>query len=632
MKKYTVNNPQTTVHSNWWLVILLLLTIHYSLLPTQGFSQTSINTTGAAPASSAMLDVSSNSMGVLVNRMTTAQMNAIHPDANAAGLLIFNTDNNCFMSYVEGAWKSVACPSACMPPSAPTAYTDLGPGKNAFIASWSSSAGATTYYLDVSTNSGFTSFVSGYFNLYLGNVTSYLVQGLNQNTNYWYRVRAASSPTCISLSSAGIPVTTTNSVSCSWQYTYGSANSNEGCNTFQTLDGGFIISGGFISTPAVYLLVAKTDGSGDPSGSGTWCNRYSRVRQIQQNADGTFIMVGNDNPGSNFGTHNYISIATAYANGSLINSKTYLSSVPIYYPNYGFSINQTSDGGYIMTGTTFDNGAKMLLIKFNSALGVTWAKKITIAKNYVNYQYPTYGSNVIESKDNAGNPNGYIVTGSADGSALVMKTNLSGDFATQSNPVPGYLAGCWVKILNQGSAGYIKQTSISGNGEYMIGGPGYHCKMDGTGAVLSSSVYSSGAGSMMTSDGGWIQFGGIGNPADYFLSRQNAGGNVLWTWKYGTNLYDAASSVSETSDGGFIMSGYRQGVEDYYVVKTRPGGFGGCNTNVANNSLIAGSVTTSNPVWFVYPVPSATLTIDINPPAATPSSLSRNPVICNVCY
>lgn len=75
-------------------------------------------------------------------------------------------------------------------PSAPTSNAAASVGRSAFSASWSASAGATKYYLDVSTVSNFASFVTGYNNLDVGNVTTYVVTGLTPNTTYYYRVRA----------------------------------------------------------------------------------------------------------------------------------------------------------------------------------------------------------------------------------------------------------------------------------------------------------------------------------------------------------------------------------------------------------------------------------------------------------
>jgi phosphodiesterase/alkaline phosphatase D-like protein len=61
---------------------------------------------------------------------------------------------------------------------------------SSFTANWTGVSGATGYRLDVSTNSSFSTYVSGYQNLNVGNVTSYNVTGLGANTFYYYRVRA----------------------------------------------------------------------------------------------------------------------------------------------------------------------------------------------------------------------------------------------------------------------------------------------------------------------------------------------------------------------------------------------------------------------------------------------------------
>lgn len=77
-------------------------------------------------------------------------------------------------------------------PSAPGTAGPNSPSCTGFTAQWAWTANATKYYLDVSTNSGFSTFVSGYNNLDVGNVTNYSLTGLNPGTTYYYRVRAYS--------------------------------------------------------------------------------------------------------------------------------------------------------------------------------------------------------------------------------------------------------------------------------------------------------------------------------------------------------------------------------------------------------------------------------------------------------
>ena len=67
------------------------------------------------------------------------------------------------------------------------------PTRSTFMASWPSVNGALGYMLDVSTSSSFSSYVDGYHDVDVGNVTARVVAGLNRGTTYYYRVRAYAS-------------------------------------------------------------------------------------------------------------------------------------------------------------------------------------------------------------------------------------------------------------------------------------------------------------------------------------------------------------------------------------------------------------------------------------------------------
>jgi autotransporter-associated beta strand protein len=97
------------------------------------------------------------------------------------------TANNSFCS---GSAASLAVSLVSSAPVAPTASAGTSVTTSGFTANWGAATGATGYDLDVATDNGFTSFVTGYNNLDVGNVTSYAVTGLNGGTPYYYRVRA----------------------------------------------------------------------------------------------------------------------------------------------------------------------------------------------------------------------------------------------------------------------------------------------------------------------------------------------------------------------------------------------------------------------------------------------------------
>ena len=77
----------------------LLLVCFGSILYGQGVA---INNDGAPPDSSAMLDIKSNTMGLLIPRMTTAERDAI--TAPATGLQVFVTDDNIFYYWDGTGW------------------------------------------------------------------------------------------------------------------------------------------------------------------------------------------------------------------------------------------------------------------------------------------------------------------------------------------------------------------------------------------------------------------------------------------------------------------------------------------------------------------------------------------------
>jgi len=192
-----------------FILFVLFLGLIFQLFTFYCSAQVGVNATGANPDASSMLDVNSSTLGLLIPRMTTAQRNNIPTACSctpANGLLIYNTTTACLEVYYAGVWSSLACACTAQP-SIPATNAASGILATQFTANWLTTAGATTYYLDVATDIGFSSFVAGFNNNNVGNVTGENVTGLTCNSTYYYRIRAGNA--CGTSGNSGIITTTT---------------------------------------------------------------------------------------------------------------------------------------------------------------------------------------------------------------------------------------------------------------------------------------------------------------------------------------------------------------------------------------------------------------------------------------
>src|SRR4030095_14523626 len=88
-------------------IFLLLKVIFVYGIFSNAQQGVSINTDGSVADSSAMLEIKSNSKGLLIPRLTAAQKNAITKPAT--GLLVYQTDSPVGFYYYNGAsWTSLS--------------------------------------------------------------------------------------------------------------------------------------------------------------------------------------------------------------------------------------------------------------------------------------------------------------------------------------------------------------------------------------------------------------------------------------------------------------------------------------------------------------------------------------------
>jgi hypothetical protein len=151
------------------------------------------NWSSVGTATGYYLDVSTSSgFGSFVSGYSAKNVGLV-TSSSVTGL-VAGTTYYCRVRAFNSAGQSVNSGTITVvtsaPPPPPVAAQATNISSSSFTANWSSSGGSTGYSLDVSTSSGFASYVSGYQNKSVGSVISSNVTGLSSSTTYYYRVRA----------------------------------------------------------------------------------------------------------------------------------------------------------------------------------------------------------------------------------------------------------------------------------------------------------------------------------------------------------------------------------------------------------------------------------------------------------
>jgi len=378
-----------------------------------------------------------------------------------------------------------------------------------------------------------------------------------------------------------------------WQKTYGGSGKDFGWSVQQTLDGGYVIVGYTNSFGAggydVYLV--KTDAYGNQ----LWQRTYGGTGNdfgwsVQQTSDGGYIIVGYTRP---FITDDYdVYLVKTDASGNQLWQMTYGGTGN----DLGWSVKQTSDGGYIIAGSTGSFGAgssDVYLVKTDSSGKLLWQKTYGGVNSDGGYsvQQTSDGGYVIVGDTwsfGAGGDDVYLVKTDASGDQLWQMTyGGTGDdfgYSIQQTSDGGYVIAGW--------------TNLFGAGGYDV----YLVKTDSSGKLLWQRTYG-GTGNdygryvQQTSDGGYViagytnSFGAGGD--DVYLIKTDASGNQLWQMTYGGRGDDFGYSVQQTSDGGYVIAGstssFGIGYEDIYLIKTDVSG----NTSVQVGSNGTGLQTTA---------------------------------------
>jgi len=315
-----------------------------------------------------------------------------------------------------------------------------------------------------------------------------------------------------------------------WNHTFGGVSYDEGYSVQQTSDGGYIITGATLSFGAgnwdVWLI--KTDSSGNEEWNSTFGGTdYDRGYSVQQTNDDGYIITGCTH---SFGAGYFdVWLIKTDSNGIEEWNYTFGGSSE----DWGYSVQQTNDSGYIIAGYTNSYGAggsDVWLIKTDSNGIEEW--------NYtfggISYDR---GRSVQQTNDD-----GYIITGNT--------------VSYDSDDT-----GCDVWLIKTDSNGIIEWHQT-------FGGSGTKNKFD-----IGYSV-------QQTDEGGYIIAGDTEiyqvAMADFLLIKTDSNGKQEWYETFGGNYADRGRFVQQTKDGGYILTGWAFSYSitdpDIWLIKTDSSG------------------------------------------------------------
>jgi hypothetical protein len=313
----------------------------------------------------------------------------------------------------------------------------------------------------------------------------------------------------------------------------------------------------------------KTNGAGNSE----WTQAYNwqssdGAREIQQTADGGYIVAG----GSSSFNRDFqqAMLLKTDINGDTLWMRLFADT------SFFYSVQQTSDKGYVATGSWCPGYSPLLyLVKTDSAGDLLWSKWYGTGPGYDD------GDKVRETPDG-----GLVILGrtSSFGAGSLdiwlLKTDANGDTV-------------WTKTYGGLDYDLASGLDITSDDGYIIAGrtvsyghgnqDGWLIRTDCNGDTLWTKCYGGSQDDhfrsvQQTTDSGFIAVGytasfGYGDK-DFYVVRTDAQGESLWTTTYGGTNHEKAGSVQIDHDGGYSIVGYSltynpYGEMDVWMVKTK---------------------------------------------------------------
>jgi PKD repeat protein len=387
---------------------------------------------------------------------------------------------------------------------------------------------------------------SGYeeFNKTFDKTNSSSGESLIQTSDGGYALGGSTSPNLTEPSFSGLLIKTDDKGSVEFKKTFGESDFNGIESLIQTQDGGYSLALGNGE-------LIKTDSGGDIEFSKHY--NLTSPRSVIQTRDGGYTLIGFGYiPVSRLDLSSILTptLMKVDENGNVKINRHYRK----FDFDYSSSVEETSDGGYVMAGSAVTGDRK-----------IGWLMK-TDQNGYEEFN-TTFGygpvSSAIQTTDG-----GYFIVGSADlEGAWFAKVDENGRLEFHRILDETDVLESAVQTSDEGYAVVGKNRLIKLNEN---GTEEFNKTFDGFGKA--SSV-------VQTSDGGYA-VAGSSTPSNVkkgaWLIKTDDEGDVEFTRTFGGSNNDIFNSVLQTSDGGYAMAGatasFGSGRYDGWLIKTDSNG------------------------------------------------------------
>ena len=351
-------------------------------------------------------------------------------------------------------------------------------------------------------------------------------------------------------------------------------------NTIQAPNKDYLLGGTNVSFGAGGSILRL-----DTLGAIKWAKIYSPIwgiNDVKNTTGNENIITGSVATGGNAG----LALMRFTSSGSVVWGKSFKTSALGGNSEDGNKVIQTSDGGFLSAGYTYDidpdgggvqptfDSANYFIVKTNGAGTLSWARVILPTLAFENHHVLNDVAEVVDGYIFVGYMSENGVVGDETTDAVILKTDFSGNFL-------------WMNKYGGGGTSQSFNSAVTlGSGEVLICGTNdtrtTYLRINSAATIASGYRYTPGFLTFLdgwrmfsTSDGNYAMMGmyiSFGSFNSFLFKINPANGVIIWGKRYPAfgGLFPEGQ---QAADGGYVINMLAGNISwDYLVLKTDPTG------------------------------------------------------------